>query len=214
MKLEDIILNKNSKVPIYEAPRYARWRGANQIWDNDNENTKETRNLFFNGHSVLGIDPTNKDINLVNKNDDYAIIDMLKWKSHYYSKVRRAYDANVIGACYRQKEVWAEPYLKRQHIKFVYPSKTFFDVLLKRYKCMITDNLQTDGGRDFWLNLIKKAVSRNLHVYYFNSDSMASPNDLVPVNDPDVPDQFRNHFWGYKKEHEKKHFIISEKKLN
>ena len=211
MKIDDII-KCNEKIPIREAPEYATWNTSN--WANDYSNIILTKRIFLHGSSRLGTDPSNKNIRLLKNHGDYAIVDVSKWKSYYYAKVEIATDAQKIaGTCYRQKQVWAADKLKRQHITFTYPSKIFFDTLLKYYKCMITDNLQTDAGRDFWFKLIEKAIKNSMFVYHLDNDYMKSAQDLVSINDPGFPKKHHHLYWGVGQIYQGRHFIISKKKL-
>jgi hypothetical protein len=59
----------------------------------------------------------------------------------------------------------------------------FFKRLLPTFKCLISDQLQTEQGKRFWLFAIDKAVQEHLYVYLFDRSTRPMVLTLLPTID-------------------------------
>lgn len=103
-----------------------------------------------------------------------------------------------------QIKVWVDDTDKRTDNL---PAWVFFTHLLHK-GAIITDYMQSDAGRRFWLKRLHRALEKNLHVYYtdFNKQvwsKVVNVGDTIEKHNP----------WGDGEVHRQRRFIISLKDL-
>ena len=91
------------------------------------------------------------------------------------------------------------------------PEKIFFETLLPKYGCVVTDSEQTWNGTRFWIYRITDALKMNLFVYYYNFRS----KELIKVNSIDEFTEIEEKYdiWGTSNNHEMKRIVITNREL-
>lgn len=80
---------------------------------------------------------------------------------------------------------------------------------MSKTKAIMSDNLQTPQGREFWLRLTNKAYSKKYHVY------ISSPNELLDISDK--PTYIRDNvatIWGKSVDSQDIRVVISKTKIS
>ncbi len=112
--------------------------------------------------------------NIITHNDIPVYLTRFKGKDTLYAEFQdqivyfmtmgiKTYDL-VNRSCVTQLLVW-----KQKTVPFELddlPMNIFFDFLVKRYKNVLSDSQQTEGGSRFWINRIKESIQKGINVYY------------------------------------------------
>jgi len=114
-------------------------------------------------------------------------------------------DRETLGHCATQVAVWAS--LARGMINIT--AYTFFDIMLKKFDTMVSDNAQSEDGRRFWIRRMIDALEKNLTVGIIDHDE-------IKVFDKNA--NFQEWLagldaWGKTSDHQNRLFFISNKKL-
>jgi hypothetical protein len=87
------------------------------------------------------------------------------------------------------------------------PKKIFFDYLLPKTGCMVTDYKQTDRGARFWMDRIGDAFSYGYHVYGINT---VEPQFKKEVTNIDELDAILDELYGHDDKFQERKIIISK----
>ena len=104
----------------------------------------------------------------------------------------------------RQVLVWRKP----QSLAAGFAKTVFFDLLLKEFKSLVADQLQTEDGQKFWDYAITEALGRGLNVYAFDRRSV--PNTLTPIRSDEDLRHYYKTLWGDDEGHKRTYAIISK----
>lgn len=85
----------------------------------------------------------------------------------------------------------------------------FFNILLPLADAIVSDALQTDDGRRFWINRTKESILKNLHVYAVFKDQ----NRIYKIDSVEKLRKHQNGIWGDERAFENRKLFISKKEL-
>ena len=86
----------------------------------------------------------------------------------------------------------------------------FFDMLLPRYKALISDVMQTRNGQSFWQYALQHALRKGHHCYFLDNRVGQVLHPLLSVQDVV---KFKYDIWGKTKDHQNTFAVISTKDL-
>jgi hypothetical protein len=150
------------------------------------------------------------DLSLYEFPDQFALIDENIKEILYYLRYKKTSRQNVLGKrwCIQQIRVWrrhSAPETKDL------AAKIFFDHLLLKTGCIITDIKQTENGETFWHNRIGEALQNPKYFVYFVS--FLNPVEIIELKNRKDFDKIVNKSWGDSKKFVYKRIIIFDKKL-
>ena len=121
-----------------------------------------------------------------------------------YRKVRGA--GNKFG---RQVLVWRD---KNHPASTGFASHAFFEILLPKFGALITDQQQTQKGKDFWMYAVDRAVATpDMYVYIY--DRRQHPNTLTKLSTVEELIAKTKYVWGRDEPFVLTHLVISKKPL-
>jgi len=124
----------------------------------------------------------------------------------YFVKYKRI---NAGGVQFgRQVLVWRD---NESSASAAFASFVFFQVLLPRFKALMSDTQQTPDGSRFWSTMIGFAHRKGLHVYAY--DRSRPPTALYTIKNSRDLDLYRGLIWGRTDKHLRTHVVISLKPL-
>ena len=85
----------------------------------------------------------------------------------------------------------------------------FFNILLPLADAVVTDALQTDDGRRFWINRVTESILASLHVYAVFKDK----NRIYKVDNLEMLRKLKDDIWGDEKAHVNRKLFISNKEV-
>ena len=71
----------------------------------------------------------------------------------------------------------------------------FWDILFKEYECLISDNQQTDNGKQFWEYRVVEAFNKGLIVRLINTND----NTFIDIKDQHQLENLNKNIWGTSK---------------
>lgn len=150
------------------------------------------------------------DLSLYEFPDQFALIDENIKEILYYLRYKKTSRQNVLGKgwCIQQIRVWkrhSAPETKDL------AAKIFFDHLLPKTGCIITDTKQTENGETFWHNRIGEALQNPKYFVYFVSFS--NPVEIIELKNRTDFDKIVNKSWGDSNNFRYKRIIISNREL-
>lgn len=91
------------------------------------------------------------------------------------------------------------------------PQSVFFNRLLPKFGCIITDSQQTWNGKRFWELRITDAFEKGLNIYYYDFGT----HECTKVDNLEDFDDLRqeNDIWGKTDQHQMKRMVITVKTL-
>lgn len=197
MKLLDIVLTEMPKLIPPLKGHELNDASMNGQWYKDFDRDKYKKLIVvLNDHAIVSKDGTT-----------FFCLDSDTKRVTYYLKYEVAKHSQL-GQYVWQSMVWTD--LNCDYIRG-FPQKIFFDFLLPKYGCIVTDSEQTWYGQRFWQLRISEALKKGLFVYYFDFKL----KQLVQVNDWAEFEQIeKDHdVWGPHTQNEFKRMIISNRKL-
>lgn len=88
-----------------------------------------------------------------------------------------------------------------------FAKQAFFNILIPKYKALISDVEQTSLGQGFWSTSIEYALRSNYYVYFLNRRS--TPNTLIPLLTEQDVIKYKKDIWGYTQGHKYTYAVIS-----
>jgi hypothetical protein len=172
------------------------------------------RGLNFNRYQMVENDQTKKVYLKVNDHaviyqvdDKFIGLDADKEQITYF--MRYEVDRNdILGDYVWQSLVWRS---KTANYLTGIPKKIFFEFMLPKFSCIVTDSDQTWDGERFWGARIADAIEMNLHVYYFNFET----EELIEVKTIREFEKIQetHDIWGPSDAHRMKRMVISGREL-
>lgn len=112
--------------------------------------------LYRRKGQIFAIDPDNNE--------------MIYWVKTDVRKI------NVIGAtAICQRALWRNSNNARTNWL---PRHIFFDIWLREQEAIVTDGMQTAGGKNFWFNRVSNAFDKGLNVYFVRE---LTPRTVVKI---------------------------------
>jgi len=151
------------------------------------------------------------DVSIYQSGTELFALDTTHKLITYYMRYKVGNDKFVGGQYVWQSMVWANPQFYHRYLSGI-PRKVFFDVLLPKFRVIITDSEQTWKGQRFWQISIGEAFNKNLNVYFADFKSKT----LVKLKSDLELDDFQKKYdiWGNTKAHEMKRMVITDKLLS
>jgi hypothetical protein len=149
----------------------------------------------------------NDHVSIYQFKTEFICLDTKQKLITYFMKYKVA-NNGIIGSFVWQALVWRD---KTSLYLSGIPQKIFFDYLLQKFGCVVTDSEQTWDGERFWGERIAEALDSRFYVYYYNFKT----KELVEVK---TISEFRNieqkyDIWGPSELHKMKRMIISTREL-
>lgn len=147
--------------------------------------------LFWVGHKIFLVD-----------NDNQRIDYYMQYEIQHIFKIKTV----------TQIAIWAD-YIS-QYINLPSGERVskyvFFNILLPLTDTIVTDALQTDDGRRFWINRVTESIKAGLHVYAVFKDK----NRIYKVDSLETLRKLKDDIWGDEKTYlNRKLFISTEEVL-
>lgn len=146
-----------------------------------------------------------KNADLVRKGREYAVLDHEKKEITYYMEYREKSFGGHRTVF--QNFIWRN--LTVPELAGL-PTKVFFEYLLPIHGKIVTDQVQTDFGKGFWRNAIGVAISKGLHVYFFDLNKKERPTEIKDQSDFDAVVDL---VWGSGEPNRWRLVMISKEKL-
>jgi len=142
--------------------------------------------------------------------DQFALIDEDNKEILYYLRYKKASRQKIFDKvwCIQQIKVWRRHSAPETRDLASY---IFFDHLLSKTGCIITDTKQTLNGESFWHNRVGEALSNPSYFVYFVSFS--NPVEKIELKNRNDFDNLVNKAWGDSNSFINKRIVITNKKL-
>ena len=166
-----------------------------------------TANKFLTSSKSKIIETVDDDVALYQIGQKYALIHKQQQSVLYYVQYEIIQHGLIPFPCIAQIKLWRTSIPNQWTVQFR-TEHVFFDILLQKTGCLITDTQHTDDGERFWLLRVKDAFNRKLNVYYI---SFIEPRKLEQIQNWQSFTQLisNDEIWGWNH----KYLIISNKKL-
>ncbi|MGI0076092.1 MAG: hypothetical protein ACREAU_01640 [Nitrosopumilaceae archaeon] len=192
---------------LFEAPQFIMPTSFNLDNKRFNSNYAKTLLRTKNKHIVDSIDETTQ---LYEFNTGYALIDTSVPEILYYVRFKIARISYIGRPCVQQIKIWRS-FVSTKNVDIA--QKVFFEHLMPKFGCIITDIQQTEGersGQAFWFNRIANAFVKHLFVYFVS----LIPHRMIKQihNDKELKEIISN-AWGWDHKYQAKRIIIADKPL-